>query len=387
MPSSRRLLFLSESVGFGPARTPGGGELFAKEFLMELARRGWNITIVAPPEGPLFRDASLAKCTTRYPLDLSTKITDWRFLYTVWRWAWFSYRFRGQLIYGNGYVTMKWLVLARVLWKATVFCHLHESSYEAYLSWRARFLSPLVHRFIAISDAVRDLFIRGTRVSPEKVLRVHNGVAVPKTLPAPDPIMCEKIRKEFHVAAANRLVVMLARTERLKGHEVLLRAVNLVRRSIPDITFLIAGLEATRPDEVKLYNHLQLVIDEEGIRDSIRQVGFRSDGRILMRCADVVVVPSTQEGFGRTAIEAMAEGTPIIASATGGLKEIIRDGVDGRLFPPADHAALAQQIVNTLLATNSAEKIAANGYETACSKFSTEAMTDLIEAQLMEANG
>ncbi len=67
-----------------------------------------------------------------------------------------------------------------------------------------------------------------------------------------------------------------------------------------------------------------------------------------MRCADIVVVPSTQEGFGRTAIEAMAENTAVIASATGGLKEIITHTHDGWLFPPGNHSALAELIISAL---------------------------------------
>ena len=64
----------------------------------------------------------------------------------------------------------------------------------------------------------------------------------------------------------------------------------------------------------------------------------------LMRAADVVVVPSRREPLGLAAVEALACGTPVIASAVGGLREVVRDGENGLLIPPADPAALAQAL-------------------------------------------
>jgi glycosyltransferase involved in cell wall biosynthesis len=379
----KRLLFLSESTGFGPDKAPGGGEFFAVEFLSELAKRGWTITVVCPPEGPLFRHPELNALVSWQALDLSMKIKKPAFLKIVWKWIFLSHRFRDHMIYGNGFATMKWLVLARLLWRARVFCHLHESSYEYYDSLRARLEAPLIHRFFAISDCVRELFIKGTHVEPDKVVRVHNGVPVANSDSAENTDDCVRARREVNVPFSSKLVVMVARTNELKGHEVLLRAVRSVRSSLPDVAFLIVGLESRTPEEWALYNHLQSLIDSEGIRDAMRIVGFRNDARRLMRCADVVVVPSTQEGFGRTAIEAMTERTPVIASRTGGLKEIITDRVDGWLFPPGDHHALAERLVEVLQNKEMAQAIARKGHLTARSRFSTEQMTTVLESQLL----
>ena len=382
--TGRNLLFLSESVGFGPKASPGGGELFAIEFLSKLADHGWRITIVCPKQSPLLRDAGLQKFVDFQPLNLSVKIKDASFFSILLSWITLSRRFPGYIFYGNGYATMKWLVTARVLWGRRVFCHLHESSYECYRSLTARILAPFVHRFFAISDSVRDLFISGAHVRSDKVIRVHNGVPLGTHKSEDSSADCALARRELGVSLSTKLVIMVARTNELKGHEVLLRAVNSVRTIEPNTTFLIVGLEAQTPEETALYNHLQNVIDEEGIRGCVKHTAFRTDARRLMHCADVMVVPSTQEGFGRTAIEAMAELTPVIASSTGGLKEIITDGINGRLFPPGNYRALADQLIAILQDSSEARRLAQNAYRTVQDNFSTEHMTELIENSLIE---
>jgi glycosyltransferase involved in cell wall biosynthesis len=381
--AAKQLLFLSESTGFGPTRASGGGELFAIEFLCELANRGWEISVVCPEQSPLLRSLSLRGRVSFHPLDLSAKMKQLSFLRIVSAWLLLSRRFRNHVMHGNGYATVKWLFLAKVLWHTRVFCHLQESSYEFYDSRRARILTPFVDRFFAISDSVRDLFIKGTHIARNKVVRVHHGVPIFEAQERSNQEEVE-VRGELALPLHGPLVMMASRTDPLKGHETFLRAVKAVRASVPDAIFLIVGLEANTAAETELYNHLQRIIESERIRTAVHCTGYRQDVRRLMRCADVVVVPSTQEGFGRTATEAMAEKTPVIASSTGGLKEIITDGVDGWLFPPGDHNALAERLVTALCNPGAARTIARGGYLTARSKFSTATMTSAIEHHLLD---
>ncbi len=105
-----------------------------------MLKRGWSIDVVAPPQGPLFRHAMLGEAVSWHPLDLSKKITDPAFTITVARWMLFSRRFRDCVIYGNGYVTLKWLVIAQTL-------------------WGPRFLSPARKLVRILQLAARPLFI------------------------------------------------------------------------------------------------------------------------------------------------------------------------------------------------------------------------------------
>lgn len=379
----RRLLFLSTSVGFGSGHIPGGGEFFAGEFLEELHKRGWEITVVCPRQSPLRQRRELRDHAAWELLDLSANLKTFRFFTATLAWLRLSCRFRDAVIYGNGFNTMKWLVLAKLAWQAKVICHLHESSYAYYDSWRASLEAPLIDRFIAISDSVRNFFLKGSGVSAKKVIRVHNGVPVAKDTPKTEE---EKalIRREFRLSVSGPLVMMAARTDPLKGHETFLRMVSRVRETLPEATFLIAGLQATTPDEIKVYQRLQQIILAERIGGSLRTTGFEARIRRLMRGSDLVVVPSIQEGFGRTAIEAMAEQTLVIASDVGGLSEIISNQVNGYTFPSGDHRALALTVCKALQNPSESQKMAYNGYLTVSRQFSTQAMADLIEPELMQ---
>jgi glycosyltransferase involved in cell wall biosynthesis len=81
----------------------------------------------------------------------------------------------------------------------------------------------------------------------------------------------------------------------------------------------------------------------------------------LYLSSDAVVVPSLYEPFGLVALEAMASGVPVVASDTGGLRELVEDEVTGLRFPPGDHAALARTVVRVLLDPDLARRLGREG--------------------------
>jgi L-malate glycosyltransferase len=85
-----------------------------------------------------------------------------------------------------------------------------------------------------------------------------------------------------------------------------------------------------------------------GVRDRVRFIGAQADVESILPVADLFVLPSEFESFGLAALEAMACGTPAVAFASGGIPEVVRDGVDGVLVPPLDDAALARGILDLL---------------------------------------
>lgn len=116
------------------------------------------------------------------------------------------------------------------------------------------------------------------------------------------------------------------------------------------------------------------------VRERVRFVGAQADVETLLPLADVLLLPSEFESFGLAALEAMACGTPPVASAAGGLPEVVTDGVDGRLVPPGDDAAMAEAVLELLGDDARRAAMAEAARTTACARFSPAIVVPRYEA-------
>ena len=168
-------------------------------------------------------------------------------------------------------------------------------------------------------------------------------------------------------------VGVVGRLRREKGHAVLLEALSLVVQSVPDVALLVvgdgqdrAGLEE-RARGLCLDGHIVWL----GARRSEELPG-------LYGVMDVVAIPSQFEGFGLVAVEAMAAARPVVAFATGGLTEIVVDGVSGKLVPPGDRIAFAGALVGLITDRKGAVEMGKAGRRIVQSGFSQETFSSLI---------
>lgn len=137
-----------------------------------------------------------------------------------------------------------------------------------------------------------------------------------------------------------------------KGHSVLIRAFPQIRNLIPNACLLIVG---SGPNKA----NLSRLAHETGFGDAIHIVGERADVMQSLRAMDVFAFPSLAEGFGIALAEAMACGVPVVASAVGGIPELVTDDVSGLLVPPEDSGALANAIVRILKSSDLADRLSA----------------------------
>jgi glycosyltransferase involved in cell wall biosynthesis len=133
------------------------------------------------------------------------------------------------------------------------------------------------------------------------------------------------------------LLLGMGRLHPSKGHDVTLRALQL----LPEAWLWIAG---SGPLEAEL----KRLAVELGVAERVRWLGWRADASALYRTADVCVFPSRFEPLGNVVIQAWAHGLPIVAAGSVGPAALIRDGVDGRLTPIDDPAALAHTVAELL---------------------------------------
>jgi glycosyltransferase involved in cell wall biosynthesis len=175
----------------------------------------------------------------------------------------------------------------------------------------------------------------------------------------------------FHVACAARLTLE-------KGVDVLVRAAALVRRDVADLRVLVLG--GTQAGHEAYWAELLHITAELGLSEVVCFAGFVERPFEAWAGARVYVQPSRQEGFGLAVAEAMAGGLPIVASAVGGLAEVLDDGRAGVLVRPDDPQALAEAITTLLNDPLRAEQLASAGRARAVTEYTVDRMVDGVEA-------
>ena len=213
-----------------------------------------------------------------------------------------------------------------------------------------RWLGAESTRVIACSEFMRDEVTRVLGVPASRAETIPNEVSSN----AFGGASARSLRAELGVDG-HPLVLFAGRLEYEKGVQTLIDAVPHLDRSAPGARLVIAGTGSHRGE-------LEARVRARRLGRRVRFEGFVGEERLrgLYAAADVVVVPSLYEPFGLVAVEAMACGTPVVASDTGGLREIVEHGVTGLRFASGNARSLAAAVRRVLLDRELAERLSAN---------------------------
>ncbi|GAP14308.1 glycosyltransferase [Longilinea arvoryzae] len=166
------------------------------------------------------------------------------------------------------------------------------------------------------------------------------------------PIPPDEARAVIGIHPHDRMILFVGRIEPLKGVETLIRAIALLFKDriisgCPHYLAIVGGDPAVTPEmENTEMARLQALCHDLGVDDLVLFLGKRAQDTLpyYYSAAEVVVMPSHYESFGMVALEAMACGTPVIASQVGGLAFLVQDGVTGYSIPDDDPQALAEKL-------------------------------------------
>jgi len=223
---------------------------------------------------------------------------------------------------------------------------------------------------ICLTEAERDDHLRLGVGKPWQFEVIHSGVDLARfRSPLPDP---EAKRRELGLPAGARVVGCVARLAPVKGVHYLLEAAPRIRASVPDAVVVFVGDGDLRP-------HLERRARELGVDGAVQFLGLRRDVHEIVPLFEVAVQPSLNEGMGKAAVEAMAAGKPVVASAVSGLRNVVRPGRNGLLVPPGDPDALSRAVVDLLTDPNRARRLGEAAREDAES-YGVEAMVARLEA-------
>lgn len=244
--------------------------------------------------------------------------------------------------------------------------------------WPVRWLyNSAVDRVIAISQGVKRALVE-SGVSESRICVIPSGVDSKRfTGPASDRAFA---RRKLGLAEGELLLLVPAVLELRKGHRFLLRALCRMRDRLQAVRVICCGSGSLRSE-------LEAMTERLGLGDRVRFIGFASDVTELLAACDAVVLPSLHEGMGVVLLEAMACGRAVVASAVGGVPEVLGEGAAGILVPPADEEALAGALLRLIADGSLRERLGKAGRERAHAHFSLDAMALATEACYGELAG
>ncbi len=226
-------------------------------------------------------------------------------------------------------------------------------------------------KVIAVSKFMARHIEKEYGLNPKKISTISRGVDFNIFDPnRVTELRIEALMTQLQLPDDKFIILLPGRLTRLKGHAVLLEALSRLQRK--DWICLFVGVEKNKA----YVQELEEQAAQYGFRDRLHIVGECKDMPALYKLASLVICPSSQpESFGRTAAEASAMGSIVIASNHGGFQEIIEDGKTGWLFPSEDSRSLAIHIENALNLSSEERKSMGNaGIENVRHQFDNETM-------------
>jgi len=221
---------------------------------------------------------------------------------------------------------------------------------------RRKYLSA--DKIITVSKAIKKILVKNG-IPEGRIEVVYSGVEL-KSREA------DCLKKEFNLSEKDFIVGNVAALTHQKDHKTLLKAVSLLVRNNENLKFFIIG-------EGVLHNGLVKLSKELGISEDVIFTGFRNDVANFYSLFGIFVSSSAWEGLGTSILDAMLSGVPVVATAVGGIPEIIEDGVDGFLVPHLNPLKMSEKIDALIKNAALREKFSQNGIRKAM-KFSVEKM-------------
>jgi glycosyltransferase involved in cell wall biosynthesis len=375
-PTNRvRVVTLVDALG-----SQGGAERLALLIATRLdAQRFESILCVSRSPPPQHTDAStrqlleqLAQAGVRFmPLGRRGKGDVW-----IWgRLERFLRRERVQVLHAHKFGSNVWgTLVGRLARVPVVLAHEHTWSYQGQPLRRfldRELIARGATRFIAVSREDRRRMTDIEGIDPSRTLFVPNGVP-----PSPPP-SGRDVRVELGIRTDAPVIGAVGVHRPQKALDVLLRATTILAGEWPDLRVLMVGDGPERAS-------LERLAGELGVSEIVRFLGRRSDVPDVLRALDVAVCCSDFEGSPLAVMEYMEAALSVVATAVGGVPDLIETGVHGLLVSPRDPAALAGAVSELLRDPARARAMGARGQERRRTEFDIDVLVGRFEKLYLE---
>lgn len=301
-------------------------------------------------------------------------VPGWSHGATIWALVRVCRRFRPDVLVAHGFPEHILGRHAGLIAGVPSLVHVEHNSRERYTWWRrvqAHWLARRTARIVGCSEGVKVKLLE-MGFPADRTVAIHNGINLAPFAAAGDQPL----------AAREPRLIMVSRFARQKDHLTLIRALAVLRERglTPPLHFAGAGKAGHRRAAERLVQELNL-------GDQVHFLGLVRDVPQRLMNSRIAVLSTHYEGMPLALVEGMAAGCAVVGSAVPGVRELIRDGENGRLVPAGDAAAMADAIEALLRDTGQAERLAAAARAEAIERYSLERMNADYEALFMTLAG
>jgi len=241
-----------------------------------------------------------------------------------------------NLIYVNTVGDFKYLRLLGKICKIPVILHIHVDEDDQSLRW---IKAAQAQKLLFPSHSTLTTVLEHSPWIPRgKCSFIHNAVQTEIFYPRPN----DELREALGLSSGVPIIGIVGQLKHIKGQHLFIEAVKQLKQSGIRAHFLIVGDDNV--EKGQYLSQLKSQAKKSGLQNEIIFLGYRTDIPEIMSLCDLIAVPSLHEPFGRVVIEAMACGTPVVASSVGGIVEIFEDGAGGLFCEVGNAEDLALKI-------------------------------------------
>jgi glycosyltransferase involved in cell wall biosynthesis len=346
---------MSILLAIGSSEIGGGQKVFLTQ-IKEFIKRDYSLVVVLP-EGPLVQLVQSYR--------VKTCIVNFNSMAALLSIAKIMKQEQVDIV--NTYLTKCSLLfsLVNIIYRLPLCCTLLNAITHEKLGRYRKFIYPslylLLHKLcngiIVNSEQNKRHFIEVAGIDAKDIKVIYSGIDVDEFTNAQEN---RPKSDKFVIGAVGRLSLE-------KGHIYLMKALTHLRKI--DFECLIVG-------DGPLRSELENYVTNENLTRNVIFLGFKKNVAEIMAQMDIVVMPSLNETFGITIVEAFALKKLVIASDVGGIPELVNHKITGLLFPVKNSVALAEAIEYAFNNKEEMEKMSNNAYEFAMKNFTSAAMAD-----------
>ena len=363
----------------------GGAERALLELLGELDRTRFAPVVVLGEDGPLATELekqgieTIVEPFSSPPLyRLAWPSTLARLARAAWRIRRLARQRRPRILHCGDVLGLLLLVAARPR-GTRIVCQLNYLG-GAPRRWALAALAlPAVHRLLAVSAQQPEQLGPAPSLLAGRTSVVPPGIRV-ESFAGGNP---RELRQALGLTEDVPLVGLVARYDTWKGHGVFLEAAVRIRKSRAGVRFVMVGgdLDGRPLPHLRRYRDQVLRRRRElQLEEAVAVLGHRDDVPAVLAGLDVLVCPSDHEPFGMIVLEALAAGTPVVASDSGGPAEILEPDRSGLLFPTGDARALAEAVIRVLEDDGLRARLAEGGRRRVRERFASARYARDVEA-------